>query len=115
MTKVEVFNRENVVTIKNELETAMNLVCAKYGLNNVSLGNIKFTEKTFRTSTLSFGLTNSIKVDENLTDLIGRRFKLRRRIFTIKGVTNENHISVTTQNGTGYRVSLNQLKEMVEV
>ena len=104
-------NKSNVDSLRNELEAAIRSVCEKHGLTASSLGTIAYTENYFTTGKL----TVTVKREElPASDLVGKRYKLGRRTFTIMTDNQDGSVTARTDRGVSYRIPLAQLQSMIQ-
>jgi len=113
--KVKNLTQENVKLIREDLEKAISEVAAKYGLKASTLGNIGFNYKTMTTSKLTLALEDTQPTaDAPMEELLGSRYKMGSRTFTLTSIQGEKFIGVTNR-GARYLLSREDLSRMIKL
>lgn len=120
MTQIKSFTKNDIAALRKEYQAAIDAVSEKYGLTG-ELGRILFDETEFRCKltvsnpTLQFsslkkpaGVTNT-----NDSSYIGRSYKLRNSVYTIKSVKSHGVLLASNQNGRLFRIKVTQLADMI--
>ena len=98
--------------VREDLEAAIAKVCKKHGIVPSKLGTVRYANDHFSVSNLLF----NVERNENPNDIIGNRYRMGNRIFTITGI-DPCGLAYTgvTQRGARYRLKIDQIKRMTKV
>lgn len=108
--------KQIVANFRAEMEAAMAEICERHGFKKTTLGNIRFTDESFRTSGLTFAPKTMIDPKSVTAEsFVSRRFKIRQTVLRIIQTDGPNAVIGVTQRGKRYRIGIPQLLEMVEV
>jgi len=116
--KIKQFDKSNLESIRQDIESALSGVCKKYGINPTKVGNIRYTADSFSTK-LDFNLIrenfNLQVATENPESFMHRKFKMGQRTFTIIEKAQQGKLVGITNRGKRYLLTPAQLLTMREV
>jgi hypothetical protein len=113
--KIQSFTKNTVLEVKQELEAAISSICEKYGLQSSTLGSISFADSHFTTGKITISVRKEKSSEVDLSSLIGKRYKMGQRIFTIESSNIDGTLSAITNRGVRYRIRPEQLETMINL
>jgi hypothetical protein len=99
--------------VRKDLEAAIKAVAEKHGIQSGGIGNITFDTNTFSTGRLQFGLFTQTPIISANQELMGKRFQMGQRIFTITEILPNGKVTGRTQRNKNYSIKVEQLSGMI--
>jgi hypothetical protein len=112
---MDLFSETNIKQFRSELENVLKEFAEKRNLKVTQFGTITFNANIVNIPTISFAtLSSQMPSILSLESFVGKKFKLRRSVYTILGVKDGKLSSITTR-GARYTLTREDIDTMIQI
>lgn len=113
--------KSNIESFRREVEQALATIGQKYG-TKLAMGRIGYNSESLSCRLTGVNIGGSyaaatVQVPLNLRELIGRRFKVRKTVYTVLSINDKPKFNVVarTHRGVTYDTTLDFIQSGVEI